>query len=321
MRTTIVAAAIAAATLCAGVAHADEAPLRVLKARVKLPERVRKHRVLMKGEFSPGARLRHRILDETSVECLLAGVGLLEQGADQVRLRKTGPERWVYKARVAHGKVRVDLNLAAGTFKLKAKGIDVSALRTNGPNDVDVALCILEREFLVTLDFDVRPNRWQYRFRVSGPPTGGQPGGDPGGDPGGGGSGGGAGTGPAVTELAHGFWGGPYTVQTQVITSASGLASIWSQWGAMGSPPSVDFSKRTVVAICIGVRATGGYTVAVTGSSVQGNDRLVTYQEAQPGPNCGVTSALSTPWVIASVPRVSGNVTFSAQSVKTRNCP
>jgi hypothetical protein len=85
-------------------------------------------------------------------------------------------------------------------------------------------------------------------------------------------------------------------------------------------PPSVDFTKEIVVAVGLGMRPTGGYSVTVLKAVQQGTGALVTWEETKPGPKCVVTQALTYPFVIAAITRVEGTVSFTGQS-KTIFCP
>jgi hypothetical protein len=57
------------------------------------------------------------------------------------------------------------------------------------------------------------------------------------------------------------------------------------------------------VAVSLGQKRTGGYTVTITGTRVQEGKLVVDYHETKPPPDAIVTHALTAPWAIAIVPR------------------
>lgn len=67
--------------------------------------------------------------------------------------------------------------------------------------------------------------------------------------------------------------------------------------------PAVDFENQVVVAVVMGERPTGGYSVDVEEvmASEDGNQVRVEYTETVPGDNCGVTHAITSPYVLAAV--------------------
>ena len=68
-------------------------------------------------------------------------------------------------------------------------------------------------------------------------------------------------------------------------------------------PPEVDFKKEMVLAVFIGEKRTGGYSVEIK-SAVEENGKLVvTVSETAPKPDAIVTQALTSPFHLVAVKR------------------
>jgi hypothetical protein len=107
-------------------------------------------------------------------------------------------------------------------------------------------------------------------------------------------------------------------------------AALWNQhwppWppgiGApVPAPPAVDFGEEFVVAVFLGSRLTGGYSVEPVSVVRAGDVIEVTYEERQPGASCIVTQALTSPYLFLAVkPWSDATVTFTSE-VKVVDCP
>ena len=86
-------------------------------------------------------------------------------------------------------------------------------------------------------------------------------------------------------------------------------------------PPIVDFATEIAVGVFLGTRPTGGYTVGVLSVTTDGAaGATVNFEERKPGSNCITTQALTQPFILIAIPRVSGAIGFSG-TVKVVNCP
>jgi hypothetical protein len=109
-----------------------------------------------------------------------------------------------------------------------------------------------------------------------------------------------------------------------VLRSEGAYADFWARLHANRSSvperPEVDFDEQVVVAVVLGERRSGGYTVEIDDvSGTSGGDRLqVSYTETVPGDNCVVTLALTSPWVLAAV-EADGDFSF-AKDTETETC-
>jgi hypothetical protein len=95
-----------------------------------------------------------------------------------------------------------------------------------------------------------------------------------------------------------------------VARTAAEWAALWRDHGGTGPPPSVDLSTRTVVAVFLGSRPSGGYSVQIVGTRQQGATTIVEWQEARPDPRDITAQVMTSPAHIASIPRVTGEIRF-----------
>jgi len=299
------------------------------------PDGVARSRVSMEGDLLVGSGFADL---DPAVDPLYVRIGsvvLLDGPASPDRARiRTGGGSWRLDLRGAPanpGRVTMRFFPMSGRFSLKARGLDASALRAEGPDGVTVEIVGAGEAYASTLDFEVKGDRrWSYR---PAPPSPGPPGG--GGEDRGG-----------ITPLAAGEYSGITTLRFEVVRDGSAWSALWSEHGGAGAPPAVDFSREMVVGLFLGARPTGGYSVdflrmvvpytlyvggwcpPVTdppiGAPCFGGDPvsgfLMDARETVPGPNCVVTTAVTYPFVLVKVPRVEGPGTYS-YVLAARTCP
>lgn len=93
-------------------------------------------------------------------------------------------------------------------------------------------------------------------------------------------------------------------MQTRVISSQSEWESFWlNHTGSNADRPVIDFDEQSVLAVLLGERNTGGYTVEIT--RVQETARILTveYQEIEPPADSSVIQILTYPSHVVSIPR------------------
>ena len=117
-----------------------------------------------------------------------------------------------------------------------------------------------------------------------------------------------------ITRLAT----GQHSLQTEqrfeVITGQSQFRHLWSRFDS-GSPPALDFTQETAIAVFMGERPTGGYAIRVE-SVAQGNGELLVKVVLQaPGPECITTQAFTQPYEMVSVPVGPTRASFSTRRV------
>jgi hypothetical protein len=107
------------------------------------------------------------------------------------------------------------------------------------------------------------------------------------------------------TELASGNNANVAASAVQVATSQAALNALFGLAYARqtGTPSVPNLSAgETVVGVFLGQRATGGYSVRVTGASAQGGVLTLTVNLTAPGSGSITTQALTSPWTLVRVP-------------------
>jgi hypothetical protein len=314
---------------------ADDSPdLGVLKAKVRFGKVGQGDSLSISGAFDPNRVSPTFDPESDSLSVTIGPVTVISFPSEEPRANlKTGKSSKfvcvLKKTRDARDSRKLVIDAAKGKFTLKARRIDLEALKSAGPEDVTITLAIGDAVYSNTLTMGQKDGRWRFRF-VAG--AGGWPSGVPGLPPGGGGGGGGggAGGGPVTFRiLPQGPLMGLTTFTTTVVrTGAEFNAEWWKRYPPLppGSkapimlPPKVDFTKEMVVIIDLGMRPSAGYTMDVTKATAVGNGVKIDWVEKKPGPNCVVATVITQPVVLAAVSRRDGTVTFSG-SVQTINCP
>jgi hypothetical protein len=105
--------------------------------------------------------------------------------------------------------------------------------------------------------------------------------------------------------------GGPRTATMLVARSEAEWQRLAAPFGLRPPLPRIDFDRQMVVAVGLGERPTGGYTVTITGAEERGGILHVRYEERRPRPDELVTQALTAPYHIRVLPRSdAGQVVF-----------
>ncbi len=87
-------------------------------------------------------------------------------------------------------------------------------------------------------------------------------------------------------------------------------AKLWRSHNTDKPAPKVDLQARTVVAIFLGSRPTAGYDVEIVGTRLEGRGVVVEWAEVRPSKGSLLAQILTSPALIASIPKVTGPVTF-----------
>jgi hypothetical protein len=211
---------------------------------------------------------------------------------------------------------RFRLDTRRGEITLRAKRIDLSALRADGAEGVTVTLLLGETEFVATIDFGDRNGRWTHQAATHG--NGFVPF-DPGDVP----------LPLTFRILNQGYHTGSSTFLTHVFRTPSEYNLFWSAkypgpppgiGMPVAPPPIVDFETELVVVVELGLRDTGGYRVDIGGVADTGTGLRVNWIERTPS-GCMVTQDDTRPFVMAAVTRRDGAVTFSGSVSGGGTCP
>ena len=95
-----------------------------------------------------------------------------------------------------------------------------------------------------------------------------------------------------------------------VARSASEWASVWRQHAGDKALPAVDFSTRTVVAVFLGTRSSAGFAADITGLREANGILTVEWQERRPERGEVAAQVLTSPAIIATVPKFVGEIKF-----------
>jgi hypothetical protein len=95
-------------------------------------------------------------------------------------------------------------------------------------------------------------------------------------------------------------YGGRDNESTMVITSQSQLTGLYKELG-WSDVPSVDFEKNNIVALFMGQKNSGGYSIGVKSITIENN--IATIKVLETSPSGMATMALTNPYCIALIPK------------------
>lgn len=92
------------------------------------------------------------------------------------------------------------------------------------------------------------------------------------------------------------------TATHRVLRDAAAWAAFWQE---VGQPEPAAFApaREMAVAVFLGERRSGGYTVRIVDAGPRDGRFVVTFRESPPPAGTRVTQALTYPWALAVVPR------------------
>lgn len=109
---------------------------------------------------------------------------------------------------------------------------------------------------------------------------------------------------------------------TRVINNEAEFQTYWAS--AMGQSPNsaprnVDWLKEQVLAVHLGERNTGAYSVRVSRiERVHAAELMVTYVESAPGKRELTPTVITSPWTLIRMERTAGNLRFQKQTEERR---
>lgn len=86
--------------------------------------------------------------------------------------------------------------------------------------------------------------------------------------------------------------------------------ALWRQHAGDTAAPKVDLGTRTIVAVFLGSRPSAGYAVDITGTREAGGVLTVEWQERRPDRRAITAQVLTSPMVIATIPKFAGEIRF-----------
>jgi hypothetical protein len=100
-----------------------------------------------------------------------------------------------------------------------------------------------------------------------------------------------------------------------VVRDQPAWQALWARLNVNASPapalPAVDFTKDMLVVAAMGMKGHGGYKVAITGAAEDAGKVTVEVTETSPGARCMNAMMMTSPVVIARLPRRAGDVAFN----------
>lgn len=124
----------------------------------------------------------------------------------------------------------------------------------------------------------------------------------------------GATKGSAVRNLDKGSYCHLERPEQVAVNGEADWKALWERVSAgrlpKSSPPEVDFSHETAIAVFMGQKNSGGYGVEVVSLVKDGDETVITYRERVPAEGMMVSMAVTSPYHIVAVPKVTGKVIF-----------
>ncbi|MFP5436840.1 MAG: protease complex subunit PrcB family protein [Bacteroidia bacterium] len=103
------------------------------------------------------------------------------------------------------------------------------------------------------------------------------------------------------TVVKQEAYGGAETEKNVLVNSRRELVALYALINEL-QLPKVDFEKHSVVAVFMGQKSTGGYSITITDVSIAANTAEITV--AKTSPTGMATMALTAPYCIAVIPKV-----------------
>ncbi|MBV9210079.1 MAG: DUF885 family protein [Acidobacteria bacterium] len=110
------------------------------------------------------------------------------------------------------------------------------------------------------------------------------------------------------TVLATGAWSSFEGARhMELVSNQAEWQRVWRTVGGDRPMPEVNFNTRAVVVVYQGRKSTGGYSIAVEEIRRTGSNLVVKVKEQSPRPGEITTDALTSPFVVVSIPRPPGS--------------
>lgn len=124
----------------------------------------------------------------------------------------------------------------------------------------------------------------------------------------------------ALRELASHAYSGVQVARLAVVRDKDEWGTLWREHGGLAFPssaaPEVDFGTEMVIAVFLGARPTGGYTIAIDGVDETPDGLVVHATESVPPPDALTTQALTAPMHAVAVPRCAQEATLDLREIR-----
>jgi hypothetical protein len=118
----------------------------------------------------------------------------------------------------------------------------------------------------------------------------------------------------AITPINSDSMSGIDRAEQVVARTQAEWDTLWRRHAPGRPAPAVDFTRAMVVAVFLGSRPSGGYSVQITDASVQDGVLVVRWSEMAPAPGQMAAQVMTAPSFVATVPRHAGQVRFEKAS-------
>lgn len=88
------------------------------------------------------------------------------------------------------------------------------------------------------------------------------------------------------------------------------FTALWREHAGDVKPPAVDFASRTVVAVFLGTRTSGGFSAEIVGTRESAGALIVQWRENRPGRDEVAAQVMTSPAIIVSIPKFAGEIKF-----------
>lgn len=114
----------------------------------------------------------------------------------------------------------------------------------------------------------------------------------------------------SFTTVAAGTHSGIDQPRQVVARTTSEWQALWKTHSPDAAPPSVDFTKATVVGVFLGSRPTAGFDVRITAVKQERGHVVVEYAERTPAPGVMLAQVLTSPFHLIRIPHDTGEIEF-----------
>ena len=122
-----------------------------------------------------------------------------------------------------------------------------------------------------------------------------------------------------IRSLAKGGFSGIQEPKQEVITDKKAWEQFWSHHNRLRPttpPPAVDFTKEMVIAVTLGTKRTGGYSVEIVRVTPLDKKLKITAQQTSPPSGAMTIHALTAPFHFVAVPKSSLKPEFAAEGMQ-----
>ena len=101
----------------------------------------------------------------------------------------------------------------------------------------------------------------------------------------------------------------------EVVNDRERFNEIWlSKLGDLGTVPTIDFSKYSIIAIFIGQKSSSGYSVYLDRVEQNIGTTKIKFVTSQPSPDCVVAQIITSPVTLVRVDKIDGGFEFEERT-------